>query len=172
MEKSTTHFVPVTTSEQIAQTALLADKIWRDCYAHILQPEQITYMLDNIQSIPAMTRQIQKEGYQYFLICAGEEALGYVGVQEKDRKLFLSKLYLLAAYRGKQLGRQALQFVEDLANQKGCTSIWLTVNRHNERAISVYKKAGYTLTREEATDIGDGFVMDDFIFEKSLQLAG
>ena len=168
MEKATARFVPVTTPEQIAETAALAGVIWQDCYAHILKPEQITYMVDNMQSVPAITRQINEDGYQYFLICLDEEATGYLGVQAKDGKLLLSKLYLLPHFRGLRLGQQALEFVETIALQNGCEGVWLTVNRHNERAISVYHKTGYQVTREEATDIGGGFVMDDFIFEKPL----
>lgn len=168
MEKATARFVPVTTAEQIAETAALARVIWQDCYAHILKPEQIAYMVDNMQSAPAITRQISADGYEYFLICVGEEATGYVGVQAKDGKLLLSKLYLLPQFRGLRLGQQALEFVEALGRQKNCEGVWLTVNRHNERAISIYRKTGYEVTREEATDIGGGFVMDDFIFEKPL----
>lgn len=168
MESATATFVPVATQEQIELTARLASEIWQDCYARILKPEQIAYMVDNIQSSPAITRQIKEEGYEYFLIYTGEDAAGYIGVQAKDDKLLLSKLYLLSAYRGQHLGQQGLEFVEELARQRDCAGVWLTVNRHNERAISIYRKTGYEITREEATDIGGGFVMDDFIFEKPL----
>ena len=168
MEEISTRFVPVTTEEQIAETAALAKEIWQDCYAHILKPEQISYMVNNMQSAAAITRQIQSEDFEYYLICNGEEAVGYMGIQIKEDKLLLSKLYLLSQSRGQGVGQLSLDFVEEIGRQKKCDGIWLTVNRHNERAISIYKKTGYEITQELATDIGGGFVMDDFIFEKPL----
>lgn len=166
--KENAQFVPVVTDEQISQTAALAEVIWHECFARILKPEQIEYMVEKFQSAPAMTEQIRSQGYEYYLICAEEQPVGYVGVQAKDGKLLLSKLYLDKAARGRGFGQQALSFVEGVAKSRGCEGVWLTVNRHNERAISVYRKTGYALAREEVQDIGGGFVMDDFIFEKPL----
>ena len=168
MDKVTAGFTPVHTNAQIELTAALAKEIWQECYAHILKPQQIAYMVNNMQSAPALAQQIQREGYEYFLIYLGDTAVGYLGVQQKNDKLLLSKLYLLSTLRGQGLGQDALDFVEALAREKNCQGVWLTVNRHNERAISVYKKTGYEITREEETDIGGGFVMEDFIFEKPL----
>ena len=46
----------------------------------------------------------------------------------------------------------------------GKKSVYLTVNKHNDRAVAVYKKIGFELTDSVVTDIGSGFVMDDYIF--------
>ena len=42
--------------------------------------------------------------------------------------------------------------------------IWLTVNKHNNGTIAVYKKFGMKIIRSQVTDIGNGFVMDDYVF--------
>lgn len=165
-------FVPVTSAEQIERTAQLASVVWHECYARILPPVQIDYMVNNMQSTPAITRHIAEENYRYYLLYVGDapddEPSGYIAIQRSDKKLLLSKLYILAEFRGRGHAKEALAFVEELGREDGCDGIWLTVNRYNERAIAVYRKTGFTQVRQQETDIGGGFVMDDFIFEKPI----
>ena len=44
-------------------------------------------------------------------------------------------------------------------------TIWLTVNRRNERAIGAYRRTGFREVRAQVTDIGGGYVMDDYVME-------
>ena len=50
----------------------------------------------------------------------------------------------------------------------GKKRVYLTVNKHNNRAIAVYKKTGFEIVDEVVTDIGNDYVMDDYIFEYKL----
>ena len=47
---------------------------------------------------------------------------------------------------------------------------WLTVNRYNDHTIDVYKHWGFTVAREQCADIGNGFVMDDYVMELEVKL--
>ena len=104
----------------------------------------------------------------------------YTGILEKPQidymvekfqsgRLFLSKLYIDAACRGRGYARQTLCFLEERCRENGLETIWLTVNRHNAGSIAAYEKMGFVKIREQAADIGGGFVMDDFIMEKSVK---
>lgn len=168
MSDGTAQMVKVEGAEQIALCARLASSIWHECFAHILKPEQIDYMVEHIQSAQAMTSHIENDGYEYFLIYSDGQLAGYTAIQPKDGKLFLSKLYVDNAFRGRGLGKAGLAFAEAAGRKYGCSSIWLTVNRFNEQAIAVYRHSGYALVREQQVGIGGGFIMDDFVFEKQL----
>lgn len=163
-------FKPVTTAAEIAATATLADTIWHECFADLLAPAQIDYMVAKFQSAQALTAAIQNDGYQYFLLYfdgAPDDAPGgYTGLHAEDGKLLLSKLYLLAEHRGRGHTRAIMDFVADTARQQGCGTVWLTVNRHNARAIAAYQKSGFAAVRQQVVDIGGGYVMDDFVYEK------
>ena len=50
----------------------------------------------------------------------------------------------------------------------GKSCIYLTVNKYNSGSIEVYKKLGFTVADQVVTDIGGGYVMDDYIMEKAL----
>jgi ribosomal protein S18 acetylase RimI-like enzyme len=112
-----------------------------------------------------MKAQIAEQGYRYFAVKIDGEAIGYYGVCKKeDGSLFLSKLYLRSDMRGKGLASLMFKEVKRIARECGSETIWLTVNKGNTHAISVYKKFGMRLIREECTDIGEGYVMDDYVF--------
>lgn len=144
--------------------AAMADTVWHEFFPCILTAGQIDYMVEKFQSQAAIEKQIE-DGYIYYFILDEGERIGYMGVQPKNGKLFLSKLYILEPYRKKGYAGKAFAFLVDYCREHGLKSIWLTVNRHNDHAVGVYKKKGFTAVREQKTDIGNGYIMDDFVME-------
>ncbi|WJH36010.1 GNAT family N-acetyltransferase [Paenibacillus sp. CC-CFT747] len=162
-------FTQVKTAEEIAEVARVAAEIWCDYYVSIITIEQIEYMIGKYQSVPAITEQIYDQGYDYYLIQReGALTVGYMAVKPVEEKLFLSKFYIGKEHRGRGYGSQAMAFLEQLGKERNLRAIWLTVNRHNESSIAVYEKKGFRTVREEVADIGNGYVMDDFVMEKNL----
>ena len=162
-------FQPVTDEEQIATVSALADEIWREHYPAIISNEQILYMLECFQSKPAIRQQID-DGYHYALILVDQKPAGYLAVRidPEEKTLFISKIYLCRDMRGKGGGYAASEYITALAQDKGCSRIWLTVNRMNRIAISAYERWGFRISGEVVADIGEGFVMDDYRMEKQL----
>ena len=161
-------FEQVITKEQIKVLADTANVVWHDAFKEILTLEQIEYMIKKFQSFQALSQAINDNGYKYYLIKTDNNVAGYTGLHEENGKMFLSKLYILKEYRGEQISSKTFDFIENLAKGKNLKSVWLTVNRNNKHAIAVYKHKGFILIREQVADIGNGFVMDDFVFEKVL----
>ncbi|MNC98616.1 Acetyltransferase (GNAT) family protein [compost metagenome] len=52
------------------------------------------------------------------------------------------------------------------ARQQGCHRLVLAVNKNNATAIAAYLKHGFRIADAVVTEIGGGFVMDDYIMEK------
>ncbi len=156
-------FEAVLDEKQMQKVASLAEDIWYEHYGRLLGEKQIAYMLEKFQSVSAIEEQ-QRHGYQYYLITYDGDAHGYIGLQPQGNTLFLSKLYLQKQARGKGIARQALDMTREICREKGLSSIYLTVNKHNS-SKQVYEALGFKTTREEVTDIGNGFVMDDYIME-------
>ena len=94
--------------------------------------------------------------------------VGYTAVSASGGKLFISKLYLLKENRGRGFGTHALDLLFDLARGEGLSSVYLTVNKYNDRAIRTYESNGFEKVQSIVTDIGEGFVMDDYVMEKTL----
>lgn len=159
-------FRPVTTPEDIERLAVLAKNVWQEYFTSLLKEGQVEYMVEKFQSVPALTQQIGHDGYRYYFMQCNDKPVGYIGIKEEDGKLFLSKLYLKRSHRGKGIASRAFAFLEGICAAKSLSTIWLTVNRYNENTIAIYKKKGFTVIREQAVDIGGGYVMDDFVMEK------
>ena len=51
----------------------------------------------------------------------------------------------------------------------GGTELELNVNKYNS-AIAFYKKKNFRIIKEELIDIGEGYVMDDYVMRKALSL--
>jgi ribosomal protein S18 acetylase RimI-like enzyme len=164
-------FVPVTAPDQIETVARLARAIWSEHYFPIIGKKQTDYMVENFQSADAVSRQIQDEAHLYFLIAPAGEHIGYFAIQSRPDELFLSKIYVEQSARRQGFGRKALDFIEEQALELGKPVITLTVNRHNSGSIAAYSRFGFRIVDECVTDIGDGFVMDDYIMQKEVSAA-
>lgn len=150
------------------QIAGLADIIWREHYTPIIGKAQVDYMLEHFQSAEAISKQIAG-GMVYYRMLQEDRLVGYLAIQKRGQELFLSKIYLLREYRGLGMGKAALDFITEKARGLGCTSIALTVNKNNDRSIKAYLKMGFENKGGRITDIGDGFVMDDYLMVRSLK---
>jgi ribosomal protein S18 acetylase RimI-like enzyme len=158
-------------SAEIQLIAELARLIWNQHYRGIISRLQIDYMLAHFQSPTAIDRQIA-EGVRYYLINShGSEAIGYLALAADTvrGRLQISKIYVDAGHRGAGCGWQALRFSEQQALERGMRTLWLTVNKHNSVAISAYHRWGFHTADAVVADIGGGFVMDDYLMEKSIR---
>ena len=62
-----------------------------------------------------------------------------------------------------------LDFIINYCKEQNLKSIFLNVNRNNDLAINVYEHLGFVKIREEKNDIGNGYYMDDFVFEYTIK---
>lgn len=160
----------VESREQMAAVAALARETWIPHYVPIIGAAQVAYMLAKFQSAEAIGRQIAAEGYEYYLA----PGTGYLALvpDAAGQRVLLSKLYVKAEARGTGLGRAMVEFAEKRAAELGGRELWLTVNRNNAGSIAFYERRGFRKTRAVVTDIGGGFVMDDWRMAKALGGAG
>jgi RimJ/RimL family protein N-acetyltransferase len=163
-----TMFIEVSTEYQIEIVESLAREIWTEHYVPIIGKEQVDYMLANFQSRQAIREQI-RTGIAYYLIKEDVAHIGYLAVQPKGRELFLSKIYVKLSKRGLGYGKKAVQFAEKVAEELNLDKIVLTVNKNNVNSIKAYEKIGFKNVGSVVQDIGNGFVMDDYKMEKTLQ---
>jgi ribosomal protein S18 acetylase RimI-like enzyme len=160
----------VKSSEDVRDVAMLAHEIWNQHFVSIIGQEQVDYMLREFQSPSAILSQMSS-GFEYFLATSSRngspEKAGYLGLlaDDDDKRLMISKIYIREQHRGNGLGNQLLDFVISLSSQRQLQTIWLTVNRFNETAIDWYRRKGFAIVDEVKKDIGEGFVMDDYIME-------
>jgi len=161
----TTH--PATESD-IGLLRDLAGRIWRECYAGIITPEQIEFMLGWMYSGEEIGRQIAA-GIPWEVVEHEGAAIGYLSYQpEPDGRVKISKLYVLPEHQRQGHGQRLLEHICAQARGLGAPEVWLQVNKRNEPAIGAYLKAGFRIEKEAVFDIGNGFVMDDFLMARAV----
>lgn len=142
----------------------IAEKAWRPTYDHILTEQQTLYMLDLMYNSLTLENQI-KGNIAFFMVDLGQETVGYFAVENvSDQNVKLHKLYLDPTQKQKGLGRIIIQYIKDWALTNQRNRIILNVNKNNS-AVLFYQKVGFTIIEEMILDIGEGYVMDDFVMQ-------
>ena len=159
-------WVEVETDEQIAELCNLAKEIWNEYSIRFISQEQIDYMLEKIQSEQSIKGQINFQKYRYFFLEEDGENIGYFAIQHKKNELFLSKVYIKKDFRGKGYFRKAFNnAITKLAIELELPKITLTVNKYNLPSVCIYENMGFSRVDSIETDIGDGYIMDDYVYE-------
>ncbi len=161
------NIIKVNGKNLIKVTSDLAKEIWNEHYVPIIGQDQVDYMVNNFQSLKAITDQIN-QGYSYYLIKEKDDFIGYIGFEFQDTALFLSKFYIKSSSRGKGVGKQTIDFLINLAKENKKDKITLTVNKNNKNSITAYEKLGFKIVENLVTDIGNGFFMDDYKLIKEI----
>ena len=161
--------IVVATKEQLLIVRDLAFKIWPKAYGNIIAAGQIEYMLEMMYSIESLEKQLQNN--KTFLLAEDDNMfIGYVSYElncNNSNTTRIHKLYVLPETQGKGIGKQLIDCVAEIARTNHNSALDLTVNKKNP-ATAFYLKTGFEITEEAVFDIGNGYVMDDYIMEKKI----
>ena len=152
--------------QQIKAVSDFAIKVWHEYFPALLSDDQIDYMCDLFNTVEAINDNILHHAYQYYLVNDDGNTIGYIALQDQNGSLFLSKLYLSKTARGKGIATKMMRFVIDQAIKRGYSSITLTCNKYNQHSLDVYLHYGFTIVDSVESDIGCGYIMDDYIMKK------
>ncbi len=156
-------------TEQLPIVIDLTKKIWPVAYGEILSKAQLDYMINKFYNETALRELIQK-GHVFYL--AQDDNNNYVGfvsyeINSEPNKTKIHKIYVLPETQGTGLGRQFFELVKEKAIENNQKAIFLNVNKYNN-AIHFYNKLGFTKVKDEVIDIGNGYVMDDYVMEVAI----
>lgn len=156
-------------SEHFPEISALAGVIWRAHYPAIITHAQIDHMLARMYDVETMCRELET-GITWFRALVDGELRGFasVGPTENPAEFKLHKLYVHPECQRRGVGSELLRAAESTAAARGGTTLMLNVNKRNAVALAVYRQRGFTVRESVTVDIGDGFVMDDFVMVKSL----
>lgn len=145
----------------------LTYQVWPQTYAAIISAAQIDYMLDMMYSETSLQQQMEN-GAQFIIVYENDTPVGFASFQQTAPSLYkLHKLYVLPSQQGKGTGRYLIKHIIETIKPLGAAALQLQVNRNNT-AKQFYEKLGFTAIKEIKLDIGNGYVMDDYIMELKL----
>src|SRR3954469_2066405 len=139
----------------------LAKTVWNQHYLAIISQQQIDYMLNRMYSSESLQEQIHAKQHLFFIIRVQEINIGFVSVhREQGDDWFLNKFYIDQTLASKGIGGKAFDELKKMILPKKIT---LTVNRQNFKSINFYFKHGFKIAQVADFDIGNGYVMNDFV---------
>ena len=148
----------------------IAKEVWPIAYGAILSHSQLDYMMDMMYSLPSLQKQANEKDSHFILAMDGETAVGFAGYEfnyNGTSKTKIHKIYILSNQQGKGTGRLLIGYIINEARQNEQEALLLNVNKKNT-ARHFYSKLGFTIAYEEVIDIGNGYVMDDYVMEVSI----
>ena len=147
----------------------LAHRIWNQHYLGIITQPQIDYMLERDYNLDHLQKAFAATS-NFLMVSYLSQHIGFAALFcNGSTQVHLEKIYIEQQFQGLGMGQKILQHIETLALQQGAQSITLNVNKHNHLAIRAYRRAGYTHRRSILEPIGQGFYVDDYVYEKSLE---
>lgn len=146
----------------------LAYAIWLPHYLPLVGAEKTEYILGLRFTPDNLSAYIGAADKGMELLRVDGALVGYCSYAKQGDALKLEQLYLLSEHKGRGLGGLMLRHVESRARDLGCQRMFLQVAKGNEDAIAVYLRTGFVIREAVEIDIGDGFVMDDYILEKAI----
>lgn len=151
----------------IVQT--IAHQTWPNTFAEILTTEQIDYMLEWMYN-KAILEKNYDDGHQFYAYFENNLAIGFMAIQVnllEGKSMKIHKLYVLPNQQGKGVGYKLIQKAIEIANNLEQKNVFLNVNRFN-KAVDFYKRVGFSILKEENIEIGNGFLMEDYVMELSI----
>lgn len=160
---------PATVAD-IPSIAGLAGAVWRAHYPGIISDAQIEYMLARGYSTEALTMFIEGRRSGIDLAFVDGALAGFAAwlVTDEGRELKLDKLYVDSACQRSGIGGSLIAAALEHAREAGAGAVILNVNKKNTGALAAYRKHGFAVRDSVVVDIGNGFVMDDYVMQRTV----
>jgi ribosomal protein S18 acetylase RimI-like enzyme len=139
-------------------------------------PADMAKHLDDNFNAHKLTAELTNPHTRFFIAWHGTEPIGYLKLNlgpaqtdlHDDTALELERIYVKAAWHGRQVAQQLYHIAEEVARTHSKTYIWLGVWEHNPRAIAFYTKLGYTAFSSHIFMLGHD-KQTDILMKKILQ---
>lgn len=158
------------TDENFTSIRAIAAAVWPIAYGAILSQAQFDYMMLMMYSIRSLQLQANTKKHRFILAKEGETVIGFASYEfnySKKPKTKIHKIYILPSQQGKGIGKELVDFIAKEAKARHQKTLVLNVNKNNI-AVRFYERIGFEISYEEVIDIGNAYVMDDYVMEKSI----
>ena len=118
----------------------------------------------------ALAKQIENKEQLFYLILDSESTIGFIGIEHNYKNEAITKIhkiYLLPETQGKGYGKIVFESIEKFALENKSNELLLNVNRFNT-ALNFYKKLGFEIKETVDIEIGNGYLMEDYVMGKQI----
>ncbi len=141
---------------------------WPETYGQTLSAAQIQYMLGLFYSDAGLAAAVA-DGQKFILLLEDDVPKGFASMQHQfqDDATKINKLYVVPECQGKGFGKSLMVKIAEIATMENSKRLVLNVNRFN-KAKEFYQRLGFNVIGSEDIDIGNGYLMEDFVMERRI----
>ncbi|MEL1241885.1 GNAT family N-acetyltransferase [Flavobacterium flavipallidum] len=161
--------ITTATVDDLKTIADIAQITWPITYGEILSEAQLNYMLNAFYSEESLQANINN-GHEFILALEEGAALGFASFEHQYQNRAatkIHKIYMLPESQGKGIGKLLVNAIAQFAKENNAKVLILNVNRFN-KALGFYEKMGFSIVEEIDIEIGQGYLMEDYVMEKNL----
>ena len=151
------------TSGDIPKLQKIGKQTFSETFAADNSAENMAVYLEEEFSIEKITTELADKNSEFYFAEAGGKVIGYLklnfGPSQTEIKdgntLEIERIYVLKEYHGQKVGQVLYNKAIEVSKQKKVDYVWLGVWEKNSRAISFYKKNGFTEFDKHIFQLGD-----------------
>jgi len=157
-------------SDEVDALLALAREIWRAHYPPIIGEAQTEYMLAQRYTPEVVHAELARGDVWWDTLSEDGGIVAFASSFAADAPgaIKLDKLYVHPQRQRRGYGAALIEHTCERAQRLGMEKIVLAVNKRNASAIAAYRRSGFEIAEAVVKDIGGGFVMDDFVMERSV----
>ena len=145
-------FKPVTTAD-VELLSNISRETFFAAFAHLNNADDMEAYAASSFNRQQLKKELNTPGAEFIFAMLDHEVVGFMklntGTAQNEFKdmnsLEVERLYVLAAYQGRQIGSQMLNFALAIALTRQHEFIWLGVWEHNHSAVRLYERMGFKL---------------------------
>lgn len=151
------------TPDDAQYIALLGRITFNETFGHLFSdPNDLLVYHENTFSVTKIASSLQKPQNVFWIASYDGLPVGYAKLKLYSPSEFLNennvfqlqKIYVLKDFLSKKIGLHLQNALFEEAQKQGCTTIWLSVLKENERAIQFYAKNDFKPIGEHDFQIG------------------
>lgn len=146
----------------------VANDVWEPTYRHIISPEQIRLMMQDMHTPEAYRKQMS-DGHRFFMAMEAICVLGFISFHphpSESNVMRIPKLYVSKSGQRKGTGTALINALAEECLSAGKVMLELNVNRYN-KALYFYRRLGFYIARSEDLQF-KGFPLSDYVLRKQL----
>jgi diamine N-acetyltransferase len=154
---------------QVIQT--IAYHTWPHTFSEVMPQEQIDYMLALIYNEQSLKEQMIEKKHQFLMALNNDNPVGFTSYElnyGNSPQLMIHKIYLLPQSQGIGFGTKIFDYLTEVAKVNNQKCLCLKVFYKNDKAVSFYRKYGFTNAGTESSGIGNGYIILDNVMTKEL----
>ena len=140
------------TTRNIDQLQKIGRQTFYETFSESNTEENMATYLDEGFSVAKLTSELNNENAEFYFALQNDNPIGYLKLNfgpsqtelQDDSGLEIERIYVLKEYYGQGIGQLLYEKAIAIAKNKNANYVWLGVWEENHRALSFYKKNGFT----------------------------